>query len=120
MFEKNKIDEECIRRYWTPVLDVAFALLIGNLWYATKHCRISKTLAWPPLAYIGRISYGMYLYHMLAHVLTWQILLVGIEGWNRYPKFAMRLAVFNLLTVGIASLSYFTLERTFLALKSKL
>ncbi len=118
-FVRGNVTVDDVHRYWTPGLAVGFALLIGKLWYAPMD-RIAQALTWRPMVYIGKISYGMYLYHMLAHFLTWEILLAGIEGWNRFPKFGLRMVVFSLLTLGIASLSYFTIERPFLALKSRL
>lgn len=46
-------------------------------------------LSWRPLAHLGRISYGVYLYH-------WPIFLVLTErrlGWGRWPTLGLRLLV---------------------------
>lgn len=50
---------------------------------------LSPVLAWGPLAHLGRISYGVYLYH-------WPAFLVLTErrlGWGRWPTLALRLVV---------------------------
>ena len=76
---------------------------------------MAKVLQWKPLVYLGRISYGMYVYHYIfsdffflrkqrlaAHHLT-------ILG----PLSALA------LTVTVASLSFYLLEAPFLKLKSR-
>lgn len=49
-----------------------FALLILNL---ALEPRLARVLEWPPMQYLGRISYGVYVYHMAAMVLVINILL---------------------------------------------
>jgi peptidoglycan/LPS O-acetylase OafA/YrhL len=58
-------------------------------------------LAWRPLAFIGKISYGLYL---------WQ----GLVIWWHFP---WPIAV--ALSIGIACVSYFVLEQRFLRLKDR-
>jgi len=105
-------------RYVLPVVCLGFAALVAMLWYGPDDA-IAGALSWGPMVYVGKISYGMYLYHMLAHHLTWGVLLVGIDGWPRWPKFALRVVTYVALTTGIATLSYYAFERPFLALKSR-
>ena len=79
---------------------VGSALVVFGLWRTTDR-RIVGILAWRPMAYLGKISYGLYVYHLLV-----------IEGaWLEYlPEsylFRSRLAIGELLlTIGIASLSW--------------
>lgn len=69
-------------------------------------------LAWSPLVYLGRISYGLYVLHFLAIAVV-----VGL-GWCRpcTPTHAFyALAV----TIALAAVSYQLLERPFLRLKDR-
>ena len=65
-----------------------------------------------PLVYVGRVSYGLYLFHM--PIISW-LRPAGL-GW-RYP--AMTLLVVG-LTVAAALLSYYGIERPCLRLKDRL
>jgi peptidoglycan/LPS O-acetylase OafA/YrhL len=111
--------EDQVHRYTTPIIASLFAGFIASLWYGPKDS-IAEALCWRPLVFVGKISYGMYLYHMLAHYLTWEVLLGrGIDGWSRWPKFGLRLTLFGALTVAIASISYLVIEKRFLSLKAR-
>jgi peptidoglycan/LPS O-acetylase OafA/YrhL len=64
---------------------------------------LAALLKLAPLTYLGRISYGVYLFH-------WPIFLWLTEdrtGLNRWPLFAIRLA----LAIGLAAASYLLLEQ---------
>jgi peptidoglycan/LPS O-acetylase OafA/YrhL len=74
------------------------------------------SISWRPLVYLGKISYGLYVYHVLA------LSLVGraLGGKAGTP---LRFLVFwwgaLLLTIALASASYRWLETPFLRLKEK-
>jgi peptidoglycan/LPS O-acetylase OafA/YrhL len=106
-------------RWVVPVVCPLFAMLVAMLWYGPRDW-LSTALSWRPLVAVGKISYGMYLYHMLAHYLTWRVLLPGIEAWPRLPKFGLRVIVYLALTTAIATLSYQLIEKRFLVLKERL
>jgi peptidoglycan/LPS O-acetylase OafA/YrhL len=79
------------------------AMLIGTLG-AT-----SSLVRWGPLVYLGRISYGLYVFHPLALMYTEGLL----DGWPRVSKNFFGLG----LTIAAASVSYAVLEKPFLRLK---
>ncbi len=70
-------------------------------------------LNWSPVQYLGRISYGMYLYHELGSSVAHRIL--GEES----GRYLLTLTAYG-LTVLFASLSYHFIETKFLALKRQL
>jgi peptidoglycan/LPS O-acetylase OafA/YrhL len=64
---------------------------------------VARLLAWGPLRFLGRISYGMYLYHYPLFL----YLDAARTGLTGYPLFAVRSAV----TIGAATVSFFLVER---------
>jgi len=115
----NIITEDHVLYYVLPFLAFLFALFTASLWYG-KPGFLSKCFSLPPLVYIGRISYGIYLYHLVANKLTWEIFLNKDIFGNQYLDYALRFSFYLLLSIGIASLSYHYYERWFLKLKDKL
>lgn len=74
----------------------------------------TRALEFRPLAYIGMVSYGMYLYHMLC------LYAAGVvAGKTGLPAFPTAFLLGVALTVMISSASYFLLERRFLDLRRK-
>ena len=63
------------------------------------------------IIYLGRISYGLYVFHLLAFELVHQ-------WWPRQPVVAIMTEVM-LLSIGMAALSYRLLEMPFLRLKQR-
>ncbi|MGB7051852.1 MAG: acyltransferase family protein [Acidimicrobiales bacterium] len=100
---------------WTRInasLDIVFrgGFLVADVMVALVICGVTLAPAgWParvlgvrPLAYIGRISYGLYLWH-------WPVFLVldgSRTGLTGYPLFALRL----LVTFAIAMVSWYVVE----------
>jgi peptidoglycan/LPS O-acetylase OafA/YrhL len=82
---------------------------VGSLLLFLALCGSSLKLR--PLVYLGKISYGLYVYHKLA--LTMAGLIIGKD---RFPVFWMAgLAI----TITLAPLSYRFLESPFLHLKER-
>jgi peptidoglycan/LPS O-acetylase OafA/YrhL len=88
--------------------------LVG--WAASDRDRWAGALRTRPMVWLGRISYGLYLYHEIA---------LGVAEWAylRSPYFTEMELVFGLLgpalTIGLASASYYGFERPFLRLKRR-
>ncbi len=70
----------------------------------------------PRLVRLGRISYGLYMYHEIAFWM--QRRLFDLVGWFPFQEFFATIASFA-LTVGLASASYRYLETPFLRRKSR-
>lgn len=75
---------------------------------------LRPVLSFPPIARVGEISYGIYLYHLLAlHVVNVSLGQAGMQD----PWTVMLL--YALLSIAIAEVSFRTWERWFLRLKDK-
>lgn len=77
-----------------------------------------RLLLWQPMRRLGRISYGIYIYHyfMPPFVATY---LPGLAAPESPAEKLLRLAVWIGLTLAVASLSWQFLERPALALKAR-
>ena len=69
------------------------------------------------LVYLGRISYGLYVFHLLALAVMMNVLVVPVLGIPL--SFGLRVLSSFLVTVGLATLSYTWLEQPFLRLKRR-
>ena len=76
------------------------AALMGFAAIDQRELLINRLFAWPPLVYLGRISYGLYLYHWPIHL--W----VPLDSLPTPVAAAVQL----LLTLAVASLSFRYLE----------
>ncbi len=98
----------------------AYSLL--NYWFVViiycvvKENMFVRFLDWLPLQYLGRISYGLYIYHFPMIWLVSQI--PGFSPSERSVHPAVLILSF-IGTVIVASLSYFILEKPFLKLKDR-
>jgi peptidoglycan/LPS O-acetylase OafA/YrhL len=71
-------------------------------------------LVCPPVNYLGRISYGLYIIHNFAKPLAENfILLVGHPKWlvDSFQIPFIRVLIFMLITIGLASLSWHLFEK---------
>jgi peptidoglycan/LPS O-acetylase OafA/YrhL len=115
----GRLTEEQIHQYALPWLCLLFTCVAGMLWYGPFD-RTARSLSWPPLAYLGRISYGVYVYHLVAQLLVWDIFLRNIEHWHQIPKYGLRCLLYFGITLAISVTSYRLIERPFLRIKDRL
>jgi peptidoglycan/LPS O-acetylase OafA/YrhL len=93
------------------VFAVLFGIVIYNL--ATNAYSLIK-LEFAPLNYLGKISYGLYMYHPFAIVIA--IHTCQAMGYSHYVVlYPLAIA----LTVGISAVSYRFLETPFMSMKKK-
>ena len=85
---------------WLPLFAVASAAVIVGLQVASP---VRRMLSLPPFVLLGRISYGVYLYHWPVYTLVDERRL----DIGRAPLFAVRAAI----TLAIAGVSYVVVER---------
>ncbi|MGZ4709060.1 MAG: acyltransferase family protein, partial [Acidimicrobiales bacterium] len=89
-----------------PIVGVLTAIVIADVWAGGVLDRALRPTA---LVAIGRISYGLYLWH-------WPVFLVlnpARTHWSPFPLTLLRLAV----TFAVAVVSFFAVEQPFLRLK---
>jgi peptidoglycan/LPS O-acetylase OafA/YrhL len=93
-------------------------LMLGS---ALRYYPLSAAFSWQPVAWLGRISYGLYMFHILMRQLYQSeiVMLIPI-GMIRGPvRWLTELLLVLLLTIVCAAVSYYALERPFLRLKDR-
>ncbi len=104
----------------------AYTLL--NYWFAVLiYCVVHEKLFvrfldWSPLQYLGRISYGLYIFHfpiVYFFPVNWFVDQIQQAGILAELTPLLILVSYFVCTAAIASLSYYILEKPFLKLKDK-
>jgi peptidoglycan/LPS O-acetylase OafA/YrhL len=96
--------------YHRLIIHISMAALVGSL-TMREDTAFHGALGNPIVVFIGRISYGMYVYHMIAlHI--GKIILGKLGILSQFPL----LAIATLITILIAFISFEVLEKPFLAL----
>ena len=103
-------------------------LAAAMLWAVLSSSLLSVPLGWRPIAYLGRISFGLYVFHRLSMYLADFLIpqiydrdAVTANGWVMADTglWAQGFIIVFLITVGFAALSYQFLEKPFLKLKTR-
>jgi peptidoglycan/LPS O-acetylase OafA/YrhL len=100
----------------TPVVLTHFAcvLLVVSVCIVDQHV-LHRWLTWRPLVYVGSISYGIYLLHMLSSNMADKILVkLGFE-----PDWAVSFVAALITSVVFAGLSFQYFESRFLVIKKR-
>jgi peptidoglycan/LPS O-acetylase OafA/YrhL len=97
--------------YGNEVYSTLFGIIIANLAVNPKRIIILE-FGW--LSYLGKISYGLYLYHAIFVVLVIRVL-VHYNVANNLSIYSLSI----LSTIAMASLSYYFFEKPFISLKAK-
>jgi peptidoglycan/LPS O-acetylase OafA/YrhL len=96
------------------VLHIAFAILVASCVLTEEHAA-ARLLSWRPLAYIGSISYGIYLLHMLCKNAALKIL-SGLDFSNTE---LLTFPATLVLAIILATISHAFFEKPILALKGR-
>jgi len=99
----------------TESVDAVFLAWVLAVSVRGMNGRYARLLSWAPLVYLGKISYGIYVYHVFIIILISPLLVpFGMsEDHNAFGRIAVLLA----LTLAVSSLSWFYLEQPLLAWK---
>jgi peptidoglycan/LPS O-acetylase OafA/YrhL len=102
-------------------LDGGAGLVFGDLalsgvfcWLIASAARgfsgpVGAVLEWKPLRYVGRISYGVYVYHpFMPGLCLW---LLASLGWEAPGSAAVAFTLFTVATLVVSSLSWHLLEK---------
>lgn len=119
ILETNIMSKSDVVAYILPLIDIFFVLLVASVWYSDSQQCCLNILNQPILVYIGKISYGIYIYHELVRVITWEITESLVINWDRYFAYGFRFALYCTMSISIATVSYYYLEKPFLKLKNR-
>ncbi len=77
-------------------------------------------LGYPVMTVTGRLSYGLYLYHMAAWMIVWEVIDPEIfDALGKYGAYAARMLLYFGLSYLFALASYVWIEETFLKIKNR-
>ena len=102
------------------VKEAAYAVIAGLVLvpaaYGSVGSGLGAVLASGPARWLGRVSYGVFLWHLL--VLSW---VYSLTGWDAFSGRMLAVAVLTVLgSVAVAALSWVVVERPALALADRL
>lgn len=104
---------------FSSALYLSLGLSIAGYWYGWSRLG-TKLLANEKLVFVGKISYGIYVYHLAAWAVTFILLVAYLEPTSsRFINFGLKMTVYFLLTHLTAWFSYKYIEVPFLKLKRR-
>ena len=96
-------------------MDILMVLTLASLVVREDHV-LRPVMAWRPVARIGEISYGLYLYHLIGrHIATEIAHALNVTGFVQDVVISLLFAVFSIL---LAEVSFRFFESHFLKLKA--
>jgi peptidoglycan/LPS O-acetylase OafA/YrhL len=100
----------------TESIDAIFLAWLLAAAVTGMNARYARILSWAPLVYLGKISYGIYVYHVFIIILVSPLLVP--YGMSEDHNALGRIAILLALTLAMSSLSWHWLEQPFLAWKN--
>jgi peptidoglycan/LPS O-acetylase OafA/YrhL len=112
MLPKVTSPGEFMAMAWPPVA----AVLAGSLlWLTVNTGALALLLGNRPMAYLGMISFGLYIYHLWA----WELGVSALRWLGLDASQPARTGTALAAAIAISTLSYYGLERPFLRLKRR-
>lgn len=106
--------DNATRTLLIPMLVPVFAMWVGRLWYVRGGGAMRALLQDRRLVYVGKVSYGIYLYHEAVRVGVWYWLKPHMDGWPQSIGFVTRFVIYAAISFVLAALSYELVEKQFL------
>ena len=102
-----------VRHYLIEI--IAMGLLLPAMFGDPANGVLRRLLAWRPLLYVGMVSYGIYLWHLavLDQLARWDFRSFGGD------RSAVWFAATFPISLALATVSYYAIERPFLSLKGR-
>jgi peptidoglycan/LPS O-acetylase OafA/YrhL len=111
--------ESRMHEVFIPLLVPVFAFWIARLWSVGGDGWMRRLLQSRTLVYVGKISYGVYLYHEAVRVAVWFTMKPWMAHWPAGAGFVIRMAVYFVVSFALAALSYEFFEKKFLKLTDR-
>ena len=96
---------------FVPILLLTFLLPSNHIF--------QRVLSSPALTFMGKISYGMYVYHWFVIILIYNLNLIPIESYSFWSRQAIFIAYTTPITIILSWVSYEYIERPILGYKDK-
>jgi peptidoglycan/LPS O-acetylase OafA/YrhL len=97
-----------------PLVGIGWGLVLYIV--LNTNTAIQKVLAFQPIRFLGKISYGLYLYHLLGISFFGNLMMQsGLKINSHYLNFFLPF----IFTIIVSMLSYFIIEKPFLKMKDK-
>ena len=111
--------ESRMHEVFIPLLVPVFAFWIARFWTLGGGGWTRRLLQSRSLVYVGKISYGVYLYHEAVRVAVWFTMKPWMEHWPPAVGFVVRMVVYFVVSFALAAVSYEFFEKKFLRLAGR-